>query len=525
MVGLSWLSSAAIAQQSGDDTRSNRILEFPNLGPIPGSPEPSLGPGPGSLDAEMATGTPNVIGGRRRSSVLPRGIRGRRAGPGAVGPASFELPERLPKPSEAQALPVPTTSLDLTIADDEGSPTGLTLDDAIEKMMAANLDIRALRQELPQADADILTAGLRTNPLVYVDTQFIPYGSFNPQSAGGPTQYDVNITLPIDVSQKRKSRIVVARMARSALEAQFQDVVRRQIDAVYRAFVGLQSARLSLLAAQRSVDQYEKLLAESRRHPPANARAAEDAIDHQTLSLEQARLAIIDATENFEDAQESLGVLLNVPPEATNKLEPRGGLKDLAEAAPPVEDLVRLALRCRPDVEAIKRGVSRARAEASLQRANAFDDVYLFYDPITIQDGSPFRQRTSSSWAVGITYSMPIFNRNQGNIARAESNIRQTRNELSAIERRVESEVRQAEREYRTSRKALERIETSLVPMAAASLDRNTARFNRGEMEADDFQNHVEDTAQIAQNHREALVRHRRSMLDLNTAVGFRLLP
>jgi cobalt-zinc-cadmium efflux system outer membrane protein len=46
----------------------------------------------------------------------------------------------------------------------------MTLDAALERTLAANLDLRALRDEIPQADADILTAGLRTNPLLYLDT-------------------------------------------------------------------------------------------------------------------------------------------------------------------------------------------------------------------------------------------------------------------------------------------------------------------------------------------------------------------
>ena len=76
-----------------------------------------------------------------------------------------------------------------------------------------------------------------------LDGQFIPHGSFNDATPGGPTQYDVNITYLVDVSHKRQSRTIVARMARTALEAQFQDVVRRQIGNVGNAFVNLQGGR------------------------------------------------------------------------------------------------------------------------------------------------------------------------------------------------------------------------------------------------------------------------------------------
>ena len=42
---------------------------------------------------------------------------------------------------------------------------------------------------------------------------------------------------------------------------------------------------------------------------------------------------------------------------------------------------------------------------------------------------------------------------------------------------------------------------------------------------ADDYQGHLDDAAEVTQAHRDAIVRHRRAMLDLNTAVGLRVLP
>ncbi|NCA12515.1 TolC family protein, partial [bacterium] len=340
------------------------------------------------------------------------------------------------------------------------------------------------RQELTQADADILTAGLRTNPLIYMDTQFIPYGTFNDARPGGPTQYDLNITYPLDVSRKRQARVVVARMARTTLEAQFQDVSRRQIDNVGKAFVNLQAARIDSLSAEAAVRRQGQFLAEFRRTAdPPDPRAA-DAIDHLTFVLERARTTLGDALEAYDDAREGLGVLLSLPLEDTARLEPSGKLRSDFPPPPAGEDLTALAVRCRPDLRAARLGLDRAGAEIALQRANRFDDVFLFYDPITIQDTSPFGKQSASSWAVGLTFSLPVFNRNQGNIARAESNMTQTRLELASLERRIAAEVRLAEREYRRSRDALEQIEREVVPRAAALVERKTAEFTAGKISA-----------------------------------------
>ena len=250
------------------------------------------------------------------------------------------LPETLPMPMATQTGPGPATAIDDAILDDEGPANGLTLDAAVDQIMNANLDIRALRQELTQADADILTAGLRTNPLIYMDTQFIPYGKFTDQRPGGPTQYDLNITYPLDVSRKRQARTVVARMAKSTLEAQFQDVARRQIDNVYRGFVNLQAARIDRLMALSSVRRQEQFLDNLKRTAKPSEDTA-DTIDHLSLVLDRARHSLGEAEEAFADAQEGLAVLLNIPVAETAALEPRGRLHDAFPTPPSADEPAR----------------------------------------------------------------------------------------------------------------------------------------------------------------------------------------
>ena len=515
------------AQQDPSSQRQSPIIEFPDLGPIRGTT--ATPPLPGSLAPSMDVGpsatTPGVLGGKRRTGRLPKGAKPRGLASAALASRGLALPESLPPPMAPAAVAASTTTVDTSIIDDPGPPDGLTLDAALERMMVANLDIRALRHELTQADADILTAGLRTNPLVYMDTQFIPYGTFNDQRPGGPTQYDLNITLPLDVSKKRQARTVVARMARTTLEAQFQDVARRQIDNVYRAFVNLQAARIDWLAATATIRRQEQRLAELEQRADRDASQARDAIDHLAFTLERSRNTLEDARESLEDARDGLAVLLALPPDEAARLATNGSLRAPVPEPPGLAELESVALRCRPDIRAARLGVSRAGSEVALQRANRFDDVYLFYDPITIQDASPYGRQSASSWAVGLTFALPIFNRNQGNIARAESNVGQSRLEMSSLEQRAMAEVRLAEREYRRSRDAIGQIERAILPRAEAVLARRREQFAAGTLTIDDLDGAVEDLAEVTQSHRDAVVRHRRAMLSLNTAVGFRILP
>lgn len=404
------------------------------------------------------------------------------------------------------------------------TPGGLTLDLAIELLLQRNLDLRAKALELPKAQADILTASLRANPVFYADSQMIPYGSYSENRPGGPVQYDINISYPLDITGKRKARTVVAERAKCVLEAQYQDAVRIQIDNLYTAFVDVLAATEAIRFTDASIAGLKSLLekTEALRQQQEKTRAD---VNHIQVQLDAAEIERIEAEEALRDAKRTLGVLLNMPPGEAHTIEVTGSLRDSATSSPRVEDLASLALSSRPDIAAFQLGTRRAEAEVGLAEANRLSDVYLLAQPYTFQDNSPFGEKSSHSWAVGVTIPLPIYNRNQGNIERARVTVSQTRTQLADVERRVLAEVEQAVRQYEVTRIAIERLEKRLLPTAQQI--RNTAldRFTQGEADAFEYLNAQRGYNDTVRQYRDMLIRHRRSMLKLNTAVGRRVLP
>ena len=123
---------------------------------------------------------------------------------------------------------------------DYGTPGNMDLDAAINMLVSQNLDLMAAKLEIPMAEADVLTANLRANPIFYADTQLIPYGHFSFLRPGGPPQSDVNINYPAGLSASRRAkRTASAREAKSVTEAQLQDAVRNQIDNLYSVYEGV----------------------------------------------------------------------------------------------------------------------------------------------------------------------------------------------------------------------------------------------------------------------------------------------
>jgi cobalt-zinc-cadmium efflux system outer membrane protein len=408
--------------------------------------------------------------------------------------------------------------------DEEGPADGQTLDALIERLVQRNLSLLARSYELPQAEADILTAGLRANPLLYADSQLIPYGNYSTRRPGGPTQYDLNITYPIDITHKRRARTLVACQAKRVLQAQFQDAVRLQIDNLYTAFTDVLGARETIRFAEAARAGLETLLDRTRRMYEKGSRTRADVSRVEAL-YEAAEIELMDSQEVLRTASRNLGTLLNMPGPEAEALRVRGSIRDTAPPPAAIDELIRIARDYRPDVAAYRLGIGRADAEVKLAQANRMSDVFLLYQPYTFQNNAPFNRDSATSWALGVTVPLPVFNRNQGNVQRARVNSVQSRIELDERIQQVANEVRQAERQYALTRAALARIEGRLIPAASRTLRDAYQLYVQGEEDALVFLNAQREYNEAARQYRDMLVRHRRSMLRLNTAVGLRILP
>ena len=485
-----------------------------------------MGPALGASGAVGDDSSNEPIGGRPGSSAgrVPRSLS-------QPAPNIFAIPEGtgVGTPRSLPITDVPLYgSLSLPSLEDEGPADGLTLDMAIDRLIRENLDLRGRSLEIPQAEADILTASLRYNPILYADSQLIPYGSYTEDRPGGQTQYDINVLMPFDVTGKRKARTLVAHRAKKVIEAQYQDAVRLQIDNLYTAYVNALAARETSRYAQASLEGLNVILEVTQKLQEQGVKTSTDVKSVQVLR-DAAAIGVIDSEEAYRADKRTLAPLLSLPVDAAEALELRGSIRDLAPQPPPSAELVNMAIQGRPDLNAFRLGVHRAQADFQLARANRLENIYVLYQPYTFQDNAhqppSSRGKSATSWALGVTVPMPIFDRNQGNIRRAALNVDQTRVELAALEQEVATEVQQAAREYGVSREAVGRIRQGLLPAALQVRDDTYRLFRAGEEDILVYLNAQRDYNETVRQYRDTVVRHRRSMLRLNTAVGARILP
>jgi len=483
------------------------------LGPMPGSSSISFGMQPGRDDL--------LLGRIGTSSRVPTAI----AMPGGVYQG--------PPPSHVFAvqppLPVPRAPFFGTLElpkheEEEGPPDGLTLDQAIDLLVHHNLDLRAKYLEIPQARADVLTASLRANPIFYADSQLVPYGSDSTRRPGGPTQYDVNVSHPIDYSHKRWARMAYAGRALQVMEAQYQNEVRLAIQNLYNAYVDVLAARETVRYVQTSVRGLDEYLRVNQLLFQQKSATSAD-VDQAKSDRAIAAVGLLDAEEYLRQKKRTLGELLNLLPDQAERIELRGTIGDLAPPPPTQDELVPIAYNSRPDLAAHRLAIPYAEANVRLQLANRFSDAYLLLQPYTFQNNASYGKESATSYAVGMTIPLPVYNRNQGNIERARINVDQSRVQLNYLERRIVTEVHQAWNEYRVTSMIVQQLRTQVLTASDRAVKARYRLFDEGEVAKVNYLDTQRKYNENAKSYLDSLVRHRRSMLTLNTVVGQRILP
>jgi cobalt-zinc-cadmium efflux system outer membrane protein len=147
------------------------------------------------------------------------------------------------------------------------------------------------------------------------------------------------------------------------------------------------------------------------------------------------------------------------------------------------------------------------------------------WQPYTLQNNAPYGLRSQVSWALGITVPLPVYNRNQGGIERAKLNVTQTQIQLADLERQVKIDVEKAVQEYDVTKALVTELIKDVIPEARSVRDSALRRWQQGQTGLLEYFQAQLDYNDVIKQYLDTSVRHRLSMLSLNTAVGQRILP
>ena len=182
-----------------------------------------------------------------------------------------------------------------------------------------------------------------------------------------------------------------------------------------------------------------------------------------------------------------------------------------------LEDLQTRALQERPDFLANKLGVTAAQSQILLAKANGKQDVNgsLNYTHVAGINSASFF----------VNFALPIFNRNQGEIARTRYALTQSQELEAAGSDTVLSDVSDAYEALRSNQEVVQLYASGYLKEAQDSRDISEYAYKRGAASLLDFLDAERSyrTTQLA--YRQALSSYMTALEQLKEAVGTRNLP
>ncbi len=396
-------------------------------------------------------------------------------------------------------------------------PVKITLDQAIQLALQHNHTLQAARTTIQQSQAEEVTANLRPNPVLLGDAQFIPFfqpSEFSSAYMDNTAQFDVGISYLFERGRKRQHRLQAARDTTAVTRSLVADNERTLTYQAASQFINVELAESTLDLAQQDLSSFQNTVGISQTRYNAGDISEDDylKIKLQLLQFQtDVSQAQVAKAQGLDDLRQSLGYE-SVPADydivSSFNYEPMKLNLD---------DLEVQALKLRPDLRAAQQGVTAANSAYQLQKADAKQDV-------TAQINYTHVSQVNTASLFG-NIQIPIFDRNQGEIARAHYAVTQAQQQEEAAENQTLTDVRDAYDAVESEDQILGLFNSGYLQEAKEDRDISDYSYHRGAASLLDFLDAERSYRATELQYRQALASYLLALEQLREAVGTRSLP
>ncbi len=285
---------------------------------------------------------------------------------------------------------------------------GLSADEAALVAVVVNPSLRAQRDRRDLSSAQLLQAGILPNP--QLDFTLDPVTGGNTQ--GTVTGYNIGLGWEFTSLLTHQSKIAAARAGEASvhLDVAWQEWLVAQ--SAKKAVYDLQVMQLQLARAREVERQLGENMNLIRRAVEAHQKTLLESAAAEAAQL-QAHSAVIAQEHEIKHQQLLLNQAMGLPPEAGLKLNQRMHLPETVRL-PGADALVRGLEDRRLDLLALKKGYES-------QDQTVRTAILAQFPKISVGVHHASDTTNVHTTGFGITADLPIFDRNQGNIAIEEA--------------------------------------------------------------------------------------------------------
>ncbi|MFA5354130.1 MAG: TolC family protein [Thermodesulfovibrionales bacterium] len=298
----------------------------------------------------------------------------------------------------------------------------LTMEEAEKIFLENSLEIRALKTGLQRADAEVVEARTVSNPALNFSIESLKNGD-------SETEETWSLSRSFDLAGKKEKRVEAALKGREAEVFFAENRIAGLVAQMKQACSGL----LLLRENEKALREIIALFAELEKKTAERVDAG-DIAESALMRLTAEKSRVVREREalltELEIEKKGLALLLNISPEEFE-------LADEAAYTPPsffLEELESAALENRPDIRGRASALKAAEASLAFARREAIPSP-------EIEAGYKRRTGGFSGFVFGLSVPLPLFDRNQGGIARAAAALEEERISLELMKKGAVNEV------------------------------------------------------------------------------------
>lgn len=384
----------------------------------------------------------------------------------------------------------------------------ITISDAVAIFLQRNLQLVAARYDIDIAEAEKLTARLRPNPELEVGTADVPLKFTGPFIKEQTYSYGISQTF--ELGGKRRKRIAAAAANADLARGAFQAVVWQLTNDLKRKFYTALLAKSLLKLAQENQTTFADTLKQTMELYKAGEISG---LEVKRLEVEKLKFDtdVANAARDYEVAVRDLRVTLGGDYRAMG-IDIAGALDYQTYVFSP-DELRDNALAARPDLKAAQLGERAADASIRLQKAQRIPDL-------TVGAGVEQVPLGTSTYNVGVGITLPLFDRNQGERAKAliEKSRAQTQQQL--ITNQVLGDVDKALVAFEIQKQRVELYRTGVLTKVDEIQNLTEFALKAGESSTLDLLDAIRTRRDTLASYYQALFDYQMSLLDLELATA-----
>lgn len=393
----------------------------------------------------------------------------------------------------------------------------LTLKEAEQRFLERNLSLIAERYNIDMAQAQVLQAKLFENPVISLEQNV--YNRLNGKyfDFGKEGEAVVEIEQVIHLAGQRNKQVRLEKINKEIAEYQFEEVMRTLRQELNEKFVEVYFLSKSIAIYEKEVNSLQVLL------DGMKIQQEKGNISLMEISRLESMLFSLKKEKNEQEndlltTRGELNLLLNLPGDTQVQLSlDEEVLQQLDLSQLSFADL-KAIINERPDQKIARSTVNASRANLKLQKSMAFPEFSVKgnYDRVG--------NFINDYFAIGVSLSVPIFNRNQGNIKAARFSIQQAGVQQEYAANRADMELFTA---YTSLEKATQLYQSTNMDLECnfekliTGVNENFTRKNISLLEFIDYYDSYKETCiQLYEIKKNVFL----AMENLNTVVGQNVL-